>query len=981
MIELQVQAREEANKVQELEDELSDLDRKYKLLEMNANSLQQKLNSEKDLSERFRQEAENSRSRMATLESVRQQTSSGLRSEIERSDALAHEKTALQNELDTMKMKQSHESIKMNCTLGQQSKLIDFLQAKVESLEPQDKKKKKKKNDLYQVPLQYRELQDMLEESKQTNIQLQQKVNDLRTELQNTKSDVHRLKHGITGATPSTSTHALSPGSMAAISALLKSPNTMNTPQSGNTRSKPRMHHNIPHRLIENLCIHTTKCLVCLDTVRFGRASLRCTECHASCHIKCRSNMTSTCGLPGGLVQHYKQGGGKTHAASPVSCITNSTDVDGNAQGWLKVFCGGTSWERKFIQLRDGVVIISNTEKPVSTSKKLKVDINNKEREIIDLVQQQGYVHSTVPVSELEGSAKADIPYVFKLELGPDTSCWPPRNLYFLSSGFTDKQKWVAALESITTRNTITQNMINDSKIIGNKILTMQVNEKLEINCSLPISKEKVLFACDEGLYILSPSTSVVSDRSSMTKVTGAQQILQMNFLKSPSLIVAIEGTKRRIVTFDVNNLITSTSRPNDISVKLVPVDDLSDCHIFAVGSVEGAPHLCSATASTIQIHRYNAQLKKFVKRKEISTSEPCTCLQFTMCSIIMGTNKFYEIELKSYKVDEFLDSADRSLMFDYDSFPVSVLQIGEKNGKYEYLLCYHEFGVFVDCFGKRTRKDNMLWSRLPLSFAYKSPYLIVTHFHSVEIIRITSYQSYNDNLTTDQSYINIASPRYLGPAITEGAVYLSANEGGKITVFCCKGNMDNSSGNASKENKNVEMTQKSCLKRRRMQLTASSQESLDVEEQARSKRLQRSPSIGSATTILSDSTNMSVSCESLLSCNTSKWTLGSKMTNFPGDTPKSSVPRRCRNLSYDSIDSAGTVTSTDGTYRTYSEDDASSIHSSSSNNSNNSNNNNANRLMMWKPVTPGSGKRLPPEKPVRKSKTPNKLNFDPVDV
>nr|XP_039257350.1 citron Rho-interacting kinase-like isoform X3 [Styela clava] len=971
MIELQVQAREEANKVQELQDELSDLERKYKLLEMNANSLQQKLNNEKDMSERYRQDAENSRSRMATLESVRQQTSSGLRSEIERADALAHEKTALQNNFDTMKMKQSHESIKMNCTLGQQSKLIDFLQAKVESLEPHDKKKKKKKNDLYQVPLQYRELQDMLEESKQTNIQLQQKVNDLRTELQDTKSDVHRLKHGITGATPSSSSQALSPGSMAAISALLKSPNTNVTPLSGNTRSKPRMHHNIPHRLVENLCIQTTKCSVCLDTVRFGRMSLKCTECHSACHIKCRSNMTSTCGLPGGLVQHYKQGGSKIHSASPVSCITNGSETDGNAQGWLKVFCGGTSWERKFVQLRDGVVIISNTEKPLSSSKKLKIDVSNKEREIIDLVKQQGYVHSTVPVSELESSAKADIPYVFKLELGPDTSCWPPRNLYFLSSGFTDKQKWVSALEAITTRNSVTQSVINESKIIGNKIVTMQVNEKLEINCSLPISKEKVIFGCDEGLYVLSPSTSSVSDRSHMTKVTGAQQILQMNFLKSPNLIVAIEGPKRRIVTFDVNNLMTST-KPSEMSVKLIPVDDLSSCHLFAVGSVEGAPHLCSATAAGIQIHRFNSQLKKFVKRKEISTSEPCTCLQFTMCSIIMGTNKFYEIELKSYKVDEFLDLVDRSLSFDHDSFPVSVLQIGEKNGKYEYLLCYHEFGVFVDCFGKRTRKENMVWSRLPLSFAYKSPYLIITHFHSVEIIRISPYQDYNDSLTTQQSYINLPSPRYLGPAITEGAAYFSANEGGKITVFCCKGNMDLS--DESKENKD---DQKACLKRRRMQLAASSQESLDDDIQARPKRTQRSPSIGSSSTILSDTTNMSVSCESLLSCNTSRWTLGSKMTHFPGDTPKTSMPRRFRNYSHDSIDSTGTMTS-DATYKMYTEDDSSSIQSSSSNNSNN---NNSNRLMMWKPVTPGSGKKVPPEKPIRKSKTPNKLNFDPVDV
>lgn len=57
----------------------------------------------------------------------------------------------------------------------------------------------------------------------------------------------------------------------------------------------------------------------------------------------------------------------------------------------------------------------------------------------------------------------SDVPYSFKLELGPDTSCWPPRSLYFLASGFTDKQKWVKALEAITTRNSTNQNPLTDS--------------------------------------------------------------------------------------------------------------------------------------------------------------------------------------------------------------------------------------------------------------------------------------------------------------------------------------------------------------------------------------------------------------------------------------------------------------------------------------------------------------------------------------
>lgn len=37
---------------------------------------------------------------------------------------------------------------------------------------------------------------------------------------------------------------------------------------------------------------------------------------------------------------------------------------------------------------------------------------------------------------------------------------------------------------------------------------------------------------------------------------------------------------------------------------------------------------------------------------QEIETSEPCSCIHFTGYSIIIGTNKFYEIEMKQYVLE-----------------------------------------------------------------------------------------------------------------------------------------------------------------------------------------------------------------------------------------------------------------------------------------------------------------------------------------
>jgi len=38
--------------------------------------------------------------------------------------------------------------------------------------------------------------------------------------------------------------------------------------------------------------------------------------------------------------------------------------------------------------------------------------------------------------------------------------------------------------------------------------------------------------------------------------------------------------------------------------------------------------------------------------------------------------------------------------------------------------------------------------------------------------------------------FLCFCSARYLGPAITEGAVYLCSTDGSRTSVFCCKGNM-----------------------------------------------------------------------------------------------------------------------------------------------------------------------------------------------
>lgn len=43
---------------------------------------------------------------------------------------------------------------------------------------------------------------------------------------------------------------------------------------------------------------------------------------------------------------------------------------------------------------------------------------------------------------------------------------------------------------------------------------------------------------------------------------------------------------------------------------------------------------------------------KKPLTPQEIETLEPCSCIHLTSYSVIIGTNKFYEIEMKQFVLE-----------------------------------------------------------------------------------------------------------------------------------------------------------------------------------------------------------------------------------------------------------------------------------------------------------------------------------------
>ncbi|KAG7248856.1 hypothetical protein CRUP_030849, partial [Coryphaenoides rupestris] len=181
IVALQQALKEQRLKAESLSDTLNDLEKKHAMLEMNARSLQQKLETERELKQRLMEE-----------------------DALDQTDMLKTERTDLEYQLENIQAVYSHEKVKMEGTISQQTKLIDFLQAKMD--QPTKKKKGifgRRREDVGTttngalmplpppppMPLQYGDMKLALEKERSRCSDLEETLQKMRIELRSLREE------------------------------------------------------------------------------------------------------------------------------------------------------------------------------------------------------------------------------------------------------------------------------------------------------------------------------------------------------------------------------------------------------------------------------------------------------------------------------------------------------------------------------------------------------------------------------------------------------------------------------------------------------------------------------------------------------------------------------------------------------------------------------------------------------------------------
>ncbi|XP_052223336.1 citron Rho-interacting kinase-like isoform X2 [Dreissena polymorpha] len=734
---------------------------------------------------------------------------------VDKLELIFGEKIDLENFTEALQGLHFLEKYRFESTIDQQMKLIDYLQALWQDSVEKKKKKGGKffskggKETLGTLPVMG-DMQTALENEAKKSRQLQEQLDRLRSENYAQASELLKLKGALREKSIAENV-CMTPNIKAAVSvritsvdnpplltpSLRKSDNppllTPSLRKSSRALAMPppvstphRIQHKIPHRFVSGLNTRATKCGVCLGSVPFVNQAAKCQECHMVCHVKCSTVAQETCGIPTEYMRHFSaiNGSGAApdrHGVSDGSSAIGSAKEGVHLAGWLKVPKSSKQpgWEKRWVKLENNILFLYHEETDASPTDTL--DLAPLETDVT--------VHSAISTAELPSLAQTDLPYVFRIEHEPLTTCWPGRVVYLMAPGFPEKQRWVASLEA-TIKQLQRGDTVRRAKLESMCLLDLTGDQRLELNCSLLLSKQLTLVGADEGLF----AVNVTREPPVLTKLNTFDSVHDLKFVPELSLIVLIAGKERKLLTIDKKLIQLRLGQSNGeetLPVHHTVLDNIVGCTVFDIGMSGDAIYLIVGLTEKVLVMKYNPDLRQFCVRKELSVDEPCSCVCLVDGFAVVGTDRFYKIALEHPSLTEFVDKKDTSLAFaafgaaNHHSYPLAIVRVSPDGLPLEFLLCFHEFGVYVDNKGRRSRPADLKWSCLPLSLAYKEPFLYVTYFTSVQAITVPASKQ---EIRGKQTSLDLTAPRYLGAALEPGTVFVASSSGVSTQLLSIKG-------------------------------------------------------------------------------------------------------------------------------------------------------------------------------------------------
>ncbi|XP_054146508.1 serine/threonine-protein kinase MRCK alpha isoform X3 [Melozone crissalis] len=517
---------------------------------------------------------------------------------------------------------------------------------------------------------------------------------------------------------------------------------TMRTAYIGSGLSAPKPK---AHQFVVKSFNTPTKCNQCTSLmVGLIRQGCTCEVCGFSCHVTCADKAPAVCPIP------------PEQTKGPLG-IDPQKGIGTAYEGHVRVPKPAgvkKGWQRALAVICDFKLFLYDVAEGKASQPSVVVS------QVIDMRDEEFSV-SSVLASDVIHANRKDIPCIFRVTASQLSASSNKCSILILADGENEKSKWVGVLNEL--HRILKKNKLKDRSVYVPKEAYDSTLPLIKTTQSAAIiDHERIALGNEEGLFVV----HVTKDE--IIRVGDNKKVHQIELIPSEQLIAVISGRNRHVRLFPMAAL---DGRETDF-YKLA---ETKGCQAIVSGHVRHGALTCLCVAMKRQVLCYelNQSKTRHKKIKEIQVQGNVQWMSIFSDRLCVG----YQSGFLKYPLHgeggpySLLHPDDHTLSF-ISQQPTDAICAVEISAK-EYLLCFSSVGVYVDCQGRRSRQQELMWPATPSSCCYNAPYLSVYSENAIDVFDVNSME-----------WIQTIPLKKVRPLNTEGSLNLLGLETVRLIYF-----------------------------------------------------------------------------------------------------------------------------------------------------------------------------------------------------
>ncbi|XP_065595747.1 serine/threonine-protein kinase MRCK alpha isoform X3 [Cyrtonyx montezumae] len=517
---------------------------------------------------------------------------------------------------------------------------------------------------------------------------------------------------------------------------------TMRTAYIGSGLSAPKPK---AHQFVVKSFNTPTKCNQCTSLmVGLIRQGCTCEVCGFSCHVTCADKAPAVCPIP------------PEQTKGPLG-IDPQKGIGTAYEGHVRVPKPAgvkKGWQRALAVICDFKLFLYDIAEGKSSQPSVVVS------QVIDMRDEEFSV-SSVLASDVIHANRKDIPCIFRVTASQLSATSNKCSILILTDGENEKSKWVGVLNEL--HRILKKNKLKDRSVYVPKEAYDSTLPLIKTTQSAAIiDHERIALGNEEGLFVV----HVTKDE--IIRVGDNKKVHQIELIPSEQLIAVISGRNRHVRLFPMTAL-------DGRETEFYKLAETKGCQSIVSGHVRHGALTCLCVAMKRQVLCYELSQSKtrHKKIKEIQVQGNVQWMSVFSERLCVGYQSGFlkhplHGEGSPYSL---LHPDDHTLSF-ISQQPTDAICAVEISNK-EYLLCFSSVGVYVDCQGRRSRQQELMWPATPSSCCYNAPYLSVYSENAIDIFDVNSME-----------WIQTIPLKKVRPLNTEGSLNLLGLETVRLIYF-----------------------------------------------------------------------------------------------------------------------------------------------------------------------------------------------------